>query len=203
MKRLLHGLRTTIAGGVLFLLPFAVLLLLLGKAHQMTRTLIAPLAERLPIPSLLGFETPRILAALLLVAICFAAGLLARTAAAKRLVYWLESALLSNLPSYSFMKNIGEEYAAGTPGAGQESVLVRLDDAYQFGFLMERLADGFVVVFVPGAPKPWSGDVLIVEQGRVTLLSPSSKVALKCLQRLGAGSGALVNGRLSPGDAAE
>jgi uncharacterized membrane protein len=190
-------LRTTIVGGVLFLAPFVILYILLGKAYELARLVIRPLAEWLPFESLIGLEAPTILAGLLLVVVCFAAGLLARTSQAKRLVSWLESALLSNLPAYSFMKSVGEEYAAGAPTSSHESVLVRLDDSYQFGFLMERLNDGHVVVFVPGAPKPWGGDVLIVEQRRVTLLSSSSKVAVRCLQQLGSGAGELVEGILS------
>lgn len=193
----MHVLRTTILGGALFLAPFVILLILLGKALEITRGAIRPIAERLPFESLIGLEAPKILAGLLLVVVCFVAGLFARTSRAKRLVGWLETALLSNLPGYSFMKNVGEEYAAGTPTGGHESVLVRLDDSYQLGFLVERLASGHVVVFLPGAPKPWSGDVLIVEDSRVTLLSPSSKVAVTCLQQLGSGVGGLVEGKLS------
>lgn len=193
----MHVLRTTILGGALFLAPFVILVILLSKALEITRGAIRPIAERLPFESLIGLEAPKILAGLLLVVVCFVAGLFARTSRAKRLVGWLETALLSNLPGYSFMKNVGEEYAAGAPTSGHESVLVRLDDSYQLGFLVERLASGHVVVFLPGAPKPWNGDVLIVEDSRVTLLSPSSKVAVRCLQQLGSGVGGLVEGKLS------
>lgn len=194
---MMHVLRTTILGGALFLAPFVILVILLSKALEITRGAIRPIAERLPFESLIGLEAPKILAGLLLVVVCFVAGLFARTSRAKRLVGWLETALLSNLPGYSFMKNVGEEYAAGAPTSGHESVLVRLDDSYQLGFLVERLASGHVVVFLPGAPKPWNGDVLIVEDSRVTLLSPSSKVAVRCLQQLGSGVGGLVEGKLS------
>jgi uncharacterized membrane protein len=188
--------RTTIAGGALFLAPFVILLIVLGKALELTRALINPLAEWLPFESLIGLEAPKIVAGLVLVLVCFVAGLLARTSHAKRLVSWLETALLSNLPGYSFMRNVGEEYAGGAPTSGHESVLIRLDDSYQLGFLVEKADDGHVVVFVPGAPKPWNGDVLIVEESRVTLLSSSSKVAVKCLQQLGSGAGRLVKRNL-------
>jgi len=193
-------LRTTIVGGVLFLAPFVILFILLGKAYELARVVIRPLAEWLPFESLIGLEAPTILAGLLLVAVCVAAGIVARTSQAKRLASWLETALLSNLPGYSFMRNVGEEYAAGAPTSGHESVLIRLDDSYQLGFLVERLPSGHAVVFVPGAPKPWNGDVLIVEQSRVTLLSPSSRAAVKCLQQLGSGTGDLVEGHLGGND---
>lgn len=199
MRRLLHLLRTTILGGALFLAPVVILVIILGKAFQLTRAATEPVARWLPFESLIGLEAPRILAGLVLAGVCFGAGLLARTHQAKRLVGWLETALLSNLPGYSFMKTVGEEIAGNAPAAGHESVLVRFDDAWQLGFLVEHLDTGHVVVFVPGAPRPWDGDVFIVEESRVTLLSASSSVAVRCLQHLGKGSGRLVGTRLGVG----
>ena len=98
-------------------------------------------------------------------------------------------------------ENVGEEIAGEGPSSGHPSVLVRLDDAYQLGFLVEELANGHAVVFMPGAPRPWDGDVLIVEQSRVELVSPSSTVAVKCLQRLGNGAGALLERKIDSSSA--
>ena len=196
MKKLMYMVRTTIVGGALFLTPFVIILFVLGKAHKVIQTMVTPIAERLPFESVIGLETPRGLAGLLLVLICFVAGLFARTSRAKKLVNWLETAILSNLPGYSFMRSVGEEFAGNDPTDSHQSVLVCLDDAYQLGVLVERLSSGHVVVFLPGAPKPWDGDVMIVEESRVKLLSPSSKLAVSCLQQLGGGVGGLVEGKL-------
>jgi uncharacterized membrane protein len=196
MKHQFSVLKTTIVGGVLFLAPFAVVLFVLGKVFAWAVKVVMPLAEALPFHSLIGLRTPWIIAALLLLLVCFAAGLLARTAAARRTVNWLETAVLSNLPGYSFMKGVGEEFAGNEPSDHHESVLVRLDDGYLLGFLVERLESGHSVVFLPGAPKPWNGDVMIVEDARVTALTPSSKAAVRCLQQLGSGAGELVEGKL-------
>jgi uncharacterized membrane protein len=200
VKRCLNVLRTTIAGGVLFLAPFAVVLFVLGKVFGLAVKIVVPLAELLPFQSLIGLETPWVMAALLLLAACFAAGLLARTGAARRLVTWVESAVLSNLPGYSLMKGVGEEFAGYEPSDRYESVMVRLDDGCLLGFLVERLGDGHSVVFLPGAPRPWDGDVMIVEDRRVTALTRSSSAVVNCLRQLGAGAGPLVEGKLE-GDA--
>jgi len=197
MKRSLNVIRTTIVGGVLFLAPFAIILLVLGKVFGLAVKVVVPLAEHLPFHSLIGLKTPWIMATLLLLAVCFLAGLPARTVAARRLVNWLEAAVLSNLPGYSFMKGVGEEFAGNEPTDHHESVLVRLDDGYLLGFLVEHLESGHSVVFLPGAPKPWDGDVMIVEDDRVTSLTPSSKAAVRCLQQLGAGAGRLLEGKLA------
>src|SRR5439155_24568062 len=97
-----HFLRTTLVGGILFLVPIVVVLIVLNKALAIAHKLVDPLAARLPFESLIGFRTPLVLAITLLVIFCFVTGLFARTALAKRSVGWLESSVLSNVPGYQF-----------------------------------------------------------------------------------------------------
>ncbi|MBT7303104.1 MAG: DUF502 domain-containing protein [Victivallales bacterium] len=196
MKRCLLVTKTIVVGGILFLVPFAVALFVIGKVFKLAVMVVVPLADVLPFQSLIGLKTPWLLAVLLLLAVCFAAGLLARTSLAGRLVNWLETAVLSSLPAYSFMKGVGEEFSGSEPSDHHESVLVRLDEGHVLGFLVEHLDSGHSVVFLPGAPKPWDGGVMIVDDDRVTLLTPSSKAAVTCLRKLGAGAGQLVEGKL-------
>ena len=139
MKKFIHILRMTIVGGVFFLAPFVVLLIIITKAFQIIRVVTVPLAERLPVESLIGLETPRILAVVLLIVVCFLTGLFAKTSLAKKLVNWLETVLLSNLPGYTYFKNLGEEAAGLAPAHGQQAVIVRFDDASQIGFIVERI----------------------------------------------------------------
>lgn len=194
MKKFIQAIRATIVGGALFLTPIIVLTLILGKALKLLRKFLAPVSQHIPIESFMGLETPKLLAIVVLVFICFLAGLFARTSMAKSMVRWLETTLLSNLPGYSFMKNLGEEYAGSTPTHSYQSVLVRFDDACQIGFLVEHIPDGRVVVFIPGSPSPWTGSVFIFNEDRITLLDEATNSAVKCLQRLGAGTGTLING---------
>lgn len=101
---------------------------------------------------------------------------------------------MSNIPGYSFIKNLGEEAAGTAPTEGYQTVLVRFDDAWQIGFLVERISGERVVVFIPDAPSPWTGGVFIFDEERVKPLEVTSAAAVKCLQRLGAGTGTLVKG---------
>ena len=186
----------TIVGGALFMVPFVILIIVLHKALGFLRQIVLPLAEKIPITSIVGFETPWVFALFLMICLFFVAGLFAKTSQAKDLVRWLETVLLSNLPGYSFMKNLGDEMSGESPTEVYQSVLVRLDDCFLIAFLVERIAGGYVVVFVPGSPSPWSGDVLIFEEDRVTLIAEGTTSAIKCLQKLGAGSGKLVADKL-------
>ena len=192
MKGFFRILRTTIVGGIFFLIPFVVLIIVVGKATRILRVVTVPVAEQIPIKSALGMETPRILAIVILIAFCFLTGLIAQTKLARKLVDWLESNLLSNIPGYSFIKKIGEEAAGTIPAGSQEAVLVCFGDAWQIGFLMERISDGRVVVFIPDAPSPWAGGVFILTEDRIKPLNVPSTAALKSLQRYGEGTGAIV-----------
>jgi len=192
MKSMMKRLRLTIVGGALFWVPFVILFIILQKALEVLRKIVLPLTGKIPFSSVFGFETPWVFALLLMISLCFIAGLFARTSRAKDLVRWLETTLLSYLPGYSFMKNLGDEMSGESPTEVYKSVLIRLDDCWQIAFLVERIAGGYVVVFVPGSPSPWSGDVLILAEDRVTLIDEGTTSAIKCLQKIGAGSGKLV-----------
>jgi uncharacterized membrane protein len=194
MKKLINVVRATIVGGLLFLVPFVVLIIIFGKALRITRTILNPVAERFPVESLIGLETPKILAFFALVLVCLFAGLFAKTTTAKKMVSWLENAILSNLPGYSFIKNLGEEVAGTTSTQGYQTVLVKFDDAWQIGFLIERIDGGRVVVFIPDAPNPLAGGVFIFDEDRITPLKSTSAASITCLRKLGVGAGDVLKG---------
>ena len=75
-------LKTTMIGGILFLVPFAVLAVILGKVVPFAQKLADPLAELIPFESVVGFDVPVLLALVLIFLFCFLVGLLAKTRAA-------------------------------------------------------------------------------------------------------------------------
>ena len=104
MKRLLRFLRTTLVGGLLFLVPIVVLVIVLGKAFTLVHQVVDPLAEHIPVHSVIGLRTPMLLAIGVIVLFCFLAGFFARTALAQWILNGLETAVLSNVPGYEFFK---------------------------------------------------------------------------------------------------
>jgi uncharacterized membrane protein len=104
MNKILRFLRTTLVGGLLFLVPIIVVVAIIGKALGLAHKLVDPLAERLPVESVIGLRTPALLALGVIVVFCSLAGLFARTALAQKIVNGLEAAVLSNVPGYEFFK---------------------------------------------------------------------------------------------------
>lgn len=189
-------IQSTVVGGVLFLVPIVVLLGILGKAFEFVHKLTTPIAQAVP-PEVAGnIPLPRILAIVALVLFCFLAGLFARTKLATRIGEWLESALLSNIPGYTFMKGLVHDMTGVQGMTTREVVLARIEDAWQIAFLIERLPDGQVAVFVPGAPSPLSGSIYLMTADRIKPLDVSAAAATKCIKGLGLGAGKLTQGRL-------
>jgi len=66
MKPILSFIRATLTGGILFLLPVVLLVMLFVKAHDLLLKVSAPLAEKLP-EIIFGFDGSNLVAVLLLI----------------------------------------------------------------------------------------------------------------------------------------
>jgi uncharacterized membrane protein len=194
MRNILQFVRTTLVGGLLFLVPIVVLVIVLGKALALVHQVVDPLAEHIPVHSVIGLRTPMLLAIGAIVLFCFLAGFFARTAAAKKVVSRLETTVLSNVPGYEFLKGMGESMLGVEKQGAYPVVLVRFDDAWQLGFQVEVIENGLVAVFVPDAPNAHSGAVYFMTPDRITPANIPLAATLKCLNRLGAGSNPLLRG---------
>ncbi len=70
-------------------------------------------------------------------------------------------------------------------------VLVRIADFEQMGFEIERSSKGKVVVYLPGAPNPWSGHIIYAESDKIKLIDISVSDAMAQMEQLGIGSSAM------------
>jgi uncharacterized membrane protein len=192
MRALGAFLRATLIGGILFLLPVVVLALVLDKAHELASHIVAPLASRIAMQSMAGISTGTILAIGLLVLFCLLVGLFARTRLAPKVVEWLESGFLYNLPGYDFFKGISESLMGYETSYDYPVVLARIEEVWQIGFLMERSESGHCAVFVPEAPNVWAGSVYLMTEGQFQRIGVARLEAVKCLRRHGVGVSALL-----------
>ena len=192
MNSPLRFLRTTLAGGILFLLPLILIAVLVSQAVGIAHKVVEPLAAHLPAKSLFGLETPKLLAVFVLVLFCFLAGVMARVALAQKAVSWLESAVLCHLPGYEFVKGMSCNLLATEQQQKHAIVLARIEDAWQFAILIETMDNGHAAVYVPGSPNPQSGSVYFMSADRYKLLDVPPSSVLKCLKRYGLGANELL-----------
>lgn len=165
---MLKLVRTTIAGGLIFLLPLAILAVLVGKIFAAAKKVVEPLSHQLPVQSVAGVSATIVLAIVGLIAVSFMAGVLARTRTAQNLMKQLETQLLGRIPAYGLLKSLGQDLVSPDTQADHPVVIVRFDDAWQIGIRIGDTASGqHTVVFLPDSPTPQSGTVQIVESARV------------------------------------
>ena len=162
---MLKLIRTTFVGGVIFLIPIAILVAVIGQGLKVASVIAKPVAAVLPVNMIGGVAVAQVLAIVLLLLVCFGAGLLARVALARKAVGALEANVLSRLPAYALLKTKTQSMLSADDIEGMSVVVMRFDDAWQIGFEIERIESGKVALFLPGSPDPWSGSVCIAEAG--------------------------------------
>lgn len=200
MRALLDFIKTTIVGGILFLVPVVLLIVLLEKAVAVAEQVVGPVAGHFPNAPVLGVAGVTLAAVLLLVVVSFIAGLAAKTHAGRRFVGWIEHVFLSKMPGYMLVRHTVDDLAQSVALLEREpkerSVLVRIDDTWQLGIVVDTFASGTLAVFVPGAPSPLSGSLVFVAPDLVRPSGLTVQEASGVLKRLGVGAAARLGTQL-------
>ncbi|WP_316635178.1 DUF502 domain-containing protein [uncultured Flavobacterium sp.] len=196
MKSIFKIIKATFLGGILFLTPLVLLLIILEKGYHIIQKITHPIVNQFPKVKILGLAIEEIAAILIIAFICIAAGLIAKTTYAQKLIHKLEDGILSFVPGYSFMKSINESMMGFESNQDLKVVLVPTDAGLQFAFLIEQINENNFSVFIPNAPNPWSGSVVFVEKKDIKEVDMTQKQALACIRKLGFGSKELLKNKL-------
>jgi len=186
MQSILRFLRATLTGGILFLLPVVLVIIILNKAHHLILKISAPLADSMP-DLVLGLDGSNLIAVLLLIVICFFSGLMFRSTRVRKGVGRLEDTVLSYLPGYAMLKSITSDAIGDTTEHNMTPVLVRDGDTWNIGFLVEQDGDN-CTVFIPEAPRHDSGEIRIVPASWIKKTNVTTHKAARSLQRYGQGA---------------
>ena len=181
-------LKTTMAGGLLFLLPVALVAIVLKQAMQLVEKIVRPISNYLPVEAVVGVWGETLLAAVVLILVSLVAGLVARTNVGRRIMRWFENSLLGGLPQYQLVKSMAEGLAHVESAEGVDPALVSIEGGWQIGYLLEPLEDGWVTVFLPQAPTPMSGNVMYLPADRVRPLGITIGQAMALVKHIGVGS---------------
>jgi uncharacterized membrane protein len=186
MNSVIRFIRTTITGGILFLLPIVVLFFIFEKAYSVLAVLSRPISEKIS-DSFLGFDGSALITVLLLILICFVAGLIFRSKRVKKALGKLEDRVLMFIPGYSLIKSItadslGEEVE-------HKMIPVRVEDgeSWVLGFLVEE-GEKHSTVFLPDAPRYDAGEIRIIPSGSVVKLDLKANAFTKVINSYGVGA---------------
>ena len=183
--------KTMILGGLIFLVPFAFVLLVVGKVFNVSMHLAGPIADRIPVDAVAGVALADFVSIAIILVACFLAGIAAQSTPGRRLYRKLDEFLLNLIPRYSFVKSM----TASLGGEGESvlnPVLARFDDMTQVAFEVERGPGDLVTVYLPGSPDPWSGSVAHVTSDRISPLDQDFASVISSLRKVGRGMPALL-----------
>ena len=190
MKGLAELTKTTLIGGVLIVLPIYLSVLLLAKTLSAIVTLLSPVTAAIPA----GVQFRQVIAVLIVLAVCFVAGIVVRTGPGLRAKYALERSVLEKIPGYSLVRGLAHR-VSGEEGEGAfRPAIVEIEDAIAPAFIIEELNDGRYTVLIPSVPTPAAGSLLIMQRERVHPLDVPFTQAVKVISKWGAGAGELANG---------
>jgi uncharacterized membrane protein len=187
MKTIRNMFSTAMLGLTVVVLPLTVVLVLAAKAYRLFQGLFQPLLRLFEGQTVAGLALYKLVYLILLLFLCYLAGKLAHTKAAKRLINWIEDSILVFVPGYQFIKST----VHGTTGFEErkvEVVMVKVDDPWQMAFLIEEIYPGMYTVFVPGAPNVASGDVYHVEERMMMRTNITQQQAMRSMRQMGYGS---------------
>jgi len=197
MKLFFRFLKASVVGGLLFVVPLILLLVVLRHGVDLAQKAVAPIVRRLPVHTIGGVTVATLAAVTVLLLVALVVGLFAQTATGRRVREWLEYTILGRLPGYSILKGL----LGGTGGleegtAAAQPALAWIEECWVFAFVMEVHADGHRTVFVPSAPSTLSGAIYFLPEDRVRPLDVPLAAVMKAIRRFGLGSADLLKGRL-------
>lgn len=205
-RRAMSFIRKSLVGGLVILLPLAVIGFFFRWIYGIVTDITSPVATLF----IRGWGWPQYAADLIgivvLVTFCFLLGNLVTT----RLGGWLwqrtEDGVMARLPGYRAVREVVAQLlgnSEGSPFARGEVARIWLYgrdiDVSVLGLITSRFSDGNVSVFVPTGPNPTTGFIYIVSMSVVTLC-PDIKVEqmMKVVVACGAGSNRLFPGGAAP-----
>lgn len=177
---------TTLIGGVVFLVPLVILVVVVAKAAELMMLVAQPLAAWLPVDSIGGVALANLIVIVGLVLVCFIAGLVARHALAGAFIEKIESRVLINLPGYAMVRSLLRGFDQRRT-EGLRPVAVQLGSAERVGYEIELLPDGRSMVFIPSPPNPFSGITQVLPPEQVTYLDVSLKEVMEVTENFGHG----------------
>ena len=199
MKKLKSFLKTSLLGGVVVILPVAILISVSLWIFRLVTGLIEPLTRLLIKDSQLNEYVAEIFVIILIVASCFFVGALVRTRLGDFFYRLIETRILKLAPGYSMIK----ETVLQIFGNREESPFSSVALAQIFGnettvtaFITDKHDDGSFTLFVPTGPNPTSGMIYHLQGKYVHPIDVPVQDAMRSIISCGAGSAKLMKGHV-------
>lgn len=186
--------KTTVLGGVVVILPAAIIVLVFGWIYRLVTGAIQPLTD----PLTTGLGMPEVVADLivivLIIGVCFGLGLAVRTSVGRFVHGKLEDKLARFAPGYKLVKETVLQFLGKKKSPFSQVALARIYEnrTQVTAFVTEEHENGMYSVFVPTGPNPTSGQIFHLEPRFVDLIDVGIEDAMRSIISCGAGSAGIL-----------
>ncbi len=178
--------RALTIGGILFIFPLIILILLILKAVHIIRPIVQKFANAFGIETIFGTATITLLSIVLIIFICFISGALIQMGFLKKWNSSFEETLYLLFPPLQRLRFrfFSEEQDSDNTW---DSILIKRDDGFKIAFITFKSDNGFLSIFIPDAPDISTGEVILIEKSNCIYHHIPRKEAMKMLQTFGKG----------------
>jgi len=192
IKQLKDAISTAILGGLVVILPSALLVTVFNWLYEKVTILISPITKIFwADPGLLA----NILTVLIILTVSFMLGVAVKTRSGNFFYNIIDKGFLSKVPGYSLIRDIVLQFIGKRKNSFSAVALVDIfnNSTRMTGFVTDRSTSGIVTVFVPTGPNPTSGNIYHLPADKVKELKCSVDVAMKSIIACGGGTSGFID----------
>lgn len=195
MGKIKQFLVTTLLGGVMVILPVAILVAVFGWFFRFVTNLIQPLTDLLVAKSDIKEFVADVLVLIIVLLFCFLVGAVVRTRLGKYLFHVIEHRLLKIAPGYTLIKETVLQILGNKKSPLSSVALVQIfeNETLVTGFITDEHADGSYSVFVPTGPNPTSGNIFHLKEKYVHKVNVPVEEAMRSIISCGSGSSRMID----------
>ncbi len=187
--------KTSLLGGIVIILPVALLLFVFKWLFNLVTDIIQPLTNLIMAKSQLQeFLADLVVIAIILI-VCFLVGAFVRTAVGTFVHITLEDRILKIAPGYSLIKETVMQFLGKKKSPFSSVALAQIfgNETLVSVFVTDEHEDGSYTVFVPTGPNPTSGNIYHLRGEFVHPIDVPVEDAMRSIISCGAGSTELIN----------
>ena len=188
-KKLRLFFRTTLLGGVVAILPLALIFVFFRWIINIIQKYLEPLVGLIEVDTQLKVVILYVLAVAAILITFFLLGLVIQTRIGKFLNNVLEQKYLMKIPGYKIARDTVMQFFGKNRSFFSEVVLVDIFNSgtLMTGFITDTYGE-FITVFVPTGPNPTSGNIYHVHNDKVIRTTTAVDNGMKTIISCGAGS---------------
>ena len=195
MKRIKAFFNTSLLGGMVVILPVAILVFVFKWLFNLVTDIVQPLTNLVMAKSQIQEILADILVITVILIACFIIGVFVRTRLGAFIYKTLETRILKVAPGYSLIKETVLQFLGSKKSPFSSVALVQVfgNETLVSAFVTDTHADGSYTVFVPTGPNPTSGNIYHLQGKYVHPVDVPVEDAMRSIISCGAGSDKLIN----------